>query len=129
MVHIKSIQILSMCAHHLAAIVGRAHFAYIPNDKVVGLSKIPRMVHVLMRRPQLQENLTQQIVDIFDNTIKPKGCAVQIKAYHFCMMYRGVQEPTSYTETTALRGALLLSDAARAEFLAAAKENGVVVFP
>lgn len=104
MIRIRRIEVKSMCAHHLVPIIGVAHFAYLPNKYVVGLSKIPRMINCLSRRLQFQEQLTDQIVDIFQHEVKPLGCAVHIRAVHMCMMYRGVEEPHADTETTALRG-------------------------
>lgn len=128
MIHVKSVRLASMCAHHLCPIVGKVHFAYIPDGHVVGLSKIARMIRILARRPQVQEQLTKQIVTTFNNTLHPKGCGVYIRAYHFCMMYRGVNEPFSLTETTALKGVFRKDLAARQEFLAAV-DRTEVVFP
>lgn len=128
MIHIRGIRIISMCAHHLCPIIGKAHFAYVPGKYIVGLSKIPRMVDALARRRQVQENLTQQIVNIFQETVQPKGCAVNIKAFHFCMLSRGVEEPFSFTETTALRGVLMDDKPARQEFLSSLNHSEVI-FP
>jgi GTP cyclohydrolase IA len=128
MVHVDSIRIVTKCAHHFERIIGKAHFAYIPGDYVVGLSKIPRMVDALCRRLQVQEDLTQQIVDIFQDTVQPKGCAVHIKAYHFCMMARGIREPQTATRTTALRGCFETESLTRQEFLQSLNTNGQV-FP
>ena len=126
MVHIPNIRLVSMCAHHLAPIVGKIHFAYIPNRKIVGLSKIPRFIQVLAKRPQIQELLTQQIVDTFQKAVQPEGCAVHVKAYHFCMSGRGVEEPAAYTVTTALRGVFKNQDQTRQEFLhSLAKDDSI----
>ncbi len=111
-----SIDIVSLCAHHWAPILGKAVFSYIPGDYVVGLSKIPRMIGALARRPQVQENLTEQIVDVFFNTVQPKGCAVNIRAVHCCMKTRGVREHGVVTETTALRG-VFKNPVTKSEFL------------
>ncbi len=118
MVHISRIPVVSMCAHHIAPIIGRAHFAYIPNGRLVGLSKIPRFISILTRRLQVQEQLTQQIVDTFQKAVAPSGCAVSIRAYHCCMIARGVRQHDAITITTALRGCFKDGALARAEFLA-----------
>jgi len=115
MVLIKDIEFYSMCEHHLLPIIGRAHVAYIPNGKVVGLSKIPRMVDIFAKRLQIQEQLTEQIADAIHEVIDPKGVAVVIQARHMCMEMRGVQKAHSSTTTSALRGAFLKSDT-RKEF-------------
>jgi GTP cyclohydrolase I len=104
-----------MCEHHLLPIIGRAHVAYIPNGKVVGLSKIPRMVDVFARRLQIQEQLTEQIAKAIDDVIAPKGVGVVIQARHMCMEMRGVEKTHSNTTTSALRGMFLKSDT-RKEF-------------
>jgi GTP cyclohydrolase I len=116
MIHVKEITFFSTCQHHLLPFYGRAFFAYIPNGKIVGLSKIPRLIDVYARRPQVQEELTSQIVDAFQRIVEPRGCALMMRAYHFCCMSRGVKQPTSYTETTALRGNFKEA-AVKAEFL------------
>lgn len=115
MVIIKDIEFYSMCEHHLLPIIGRAHVAYIPNGKVVGLSKIPRMVDVFARRLQIQEQLTEQIAKAIDDVITPKGVGVVIQARHMCMEMRGVEKTHSNTTTSALRGMFLKSDT-RKEF-------------
>lgn len=115
MVIIKDIEFYSMCEHHLLPIIGRAHVAYIPNGKVVGLSKIPRMVDVFARRLQIQEQLTEQIAKAIDDVIAPKGVGVVIQARHMCMEMRGVEKTHSNTTTSALRGMFLKSDT-RKEF-------------
>lgn len=104
MITVKEISFFSTCAHHILPFFGTVHFAYIPDTHIVGLSKIPRLVEVFARRPQVQEKLTTDIVDAFQKIVMPKGCAAMIRAYHMCCMSRGIQQPTSYTETTALRG-------------------------
>lgn len=115
MVLIKDIEFYSMCEHHLLPIIGRAHVAYIPDGKVVGLSKIPRMVDIFAKRLQIQEQLTEQIADAINEVIAPKGVAVVIQARHMCMEMRGVQKTHSATTTSALRGLFLKSDT-RKEF-------------
>jgi GTP cyclohydrolase I len=116
MVLIKDIEFYSMCEHHLLPIIGRAHVAYIPNGKVVGLSKIPRMVEVFARRLQIQEQLTEQIADAITEVIQPKGVGVVIQARHMCMEMRGVEKVNSVTTTSALRGLFRERDT-RSEFL------------
>ena len=115
MVIIKDIEFYSMCEHHLLPIIGRAHVAYIPNGKVVGLSKIPRMVDIFARRLQIQEQLTEQIAKAIDDVIAPKGVGVVIQARHMCMEMRGVEKTHSNTTTSALRG-LFLKEDTRKEF-------------
>ena len=116
MVLIKDIELYSTCEHHLLPIIGRAHVAYIPNGKVVGLSKIPRVVDVFARRMQIQEQLTEQIADAIMQTIAPKGVAVVIQARHMCMEMRGVEKINSTTTSSALRGLFKSDEKTRAEF-------------
>ena len=116
MVLIRDIEFYSMCEHHLLPIIGRAHVAYIPNGKVVGLSKIPRMVEVFARRLQIQEQMTEQIADAVTEVINPKGTGVVIQARHMCMEMRGVQKVNSITTTSALRG-MFREQKTRNEFL------------
>ena len=118
MIHVRRIRINSMCAHHMQPIMGDVHFAYVPHEHIVGLSKIPRFIAVLSQRLQVQESLTAQIVDTFQAVIKPYGCAAVVRAYHCCMMARGVKEHEAYTETVALRGSFFADTATRAEFMA-----------
>lgn len=116
MVLIKDIELYSTCEHHLLPIIGRAHVAYIPDGKVVGLSKIPRVVDVFSRRMQIQEQLTEQIAEAIMGTIKPKGVAVVIQARHMCMEMRGVEKINSTTTSSALRGLFKKDEKTRAEF-------------
>ena len=115
MVVVKDIEFYSNCEHHMLPIIGKVHVAYIPNGKVIGLSKIPRVVDVFARRLQIQEQLTEQIADAINEALSPKGVAVVIDARHMCMEMRGVSKTHSATTTSALRG-LFLSANTRKEF-------------
>jgi len=117
MVIVKDIEFYSLCEHHLLPFYGRAHIAYIPNGKVVGLSKIPRIVDVFARRLQVQERLTQQIAEAIETAIHPQGVAVVLEAQHLCMMMRGVQKQESATVTSAMLGAFKTQPQTRTEFL------------
>ncbi len=116
MVLVRDIEFYSLCEHHLLPIIGRAHVAYIPNGKVVGLSKIPRMVNVYARRLQIQEQMTEQIADALMETINPKGVAVVVQARHMCMEMRGVEKICSTTVSSALRGVFKENIKTREEF-------------
>jgi GTP cyclohydrolase I len=116
MVIVKDIELYSLCEHHLLPFFGKAHIAYIPNGHIVGLSKIPRIVDVFSRRFQVQERLTEQILDCINDALNPKGVAVVIEASHMCMMMRGVQKQNSTTTTSGFRGAFKDTDT-RNEFL------------
>ena len=116
MVLIKDIEFYSTCEHHLLPIIGRAHVAYIPDGKVVGLSKIPRVVDVFARRMQIQEQLTEQIADALMKAIAPKGVAVVLQARHMCMEMRGVEKINSTTTSSALRGLFKKDEKTRMEF-------------
>jgi len=117
MVIVKDIEIFSLCEHHLLPFFGRCHVAYIPTDKVIGLSKIPRLVDVFARRLQIQERLTNQIAETIMETIKPQGVGVIIEAKHLCMVMRGVEKQNSVAVTSAMLGAFRDDGQTRAEFL------------
>ncbi len=117
MVVVRDIEMYSHCEHHLAPFFGVAHVAYIPDKKIVGLSKIARLVDMFAHRLQVQERLTNQIANAIDEVLQPKGVGVMISAKHFCMCSRGVGKQQSTTVTSALRGALLNEPSAKAEFL------------
>jgi GTP cyclohydrolase I len=122
MVIVKNIELYSLCEHHLLPFFGKAHIAYIPNGRIVGLSKLPRVVDVFSRRFQVQERLTEQILDCINDTLNPKGVAVVIEASHMCMMMRGVQKQNSTTTTSGFRGAFKETDT-RNEFLNLVQSN------
>lgn len=117
MVIAKDIEFYSMCEHHMLPFFGKAHVGYIPNDKIVGLSEIPRLVDVFARRLQTQERLTKQIVDRFHEAVQPKGVGVVIEASHFCMMARGVEKQHASMTTSASLGLFRSDSRTRAEFL------------
>ncbi len=116
MVLVRDVEIYSMCEHHLLPFFGKAHVAYLPNGKIIGLSKIPRIVDVFARRLQVQERLTDQVADALMRVLQPHGVGVVIEAYHLCMMMRGVEKQNSKTVTSALRGNFL-DGTTRDEFL------------
>ncbi|MBK6390505.1 MAG: GTP cyclohydrolase I FolE [Saprospiraceae bacterium] len=116
MVIVKDIELYSLCEHHMLPFIGKAHVAYIPNGKIVGLSKIPRIVDVFARRLQVQERLTDEILHCINNTLHPLGVAVVIEAMHLCMMMRGVQKQNSVTTTSAFVGEFKNAET-RTEFL------------
>ncbi|MFT6501688.1 MAG: GTP cyclohydrolase I [Crocinitomicaceae bacterium] len=117
MVIVKDIEVYSLCEHHMLPFFGKAHIAYIPNGKIVGLSKIPRVVDAYSRRLQVQERLTLEIRDCIERTLGPVGVAVVIEASHMCMQMRGVQKQNSVTTTSAFTGLFLTNDSTRKEFI------------
>ena len=117
MIMVRDIELYSLCEHHLLPFFGRAHVAYIPNGKILGLSKMARIVDVFARRLQVQERLTDQIADAIMDVLKPTGVGVVIEAAHFCMMMRGVEKQNSRTVTSALRGIFRDDSKTRVEFL------------
>lgn len=117
MVMVRDIELYSLCEHHMLPFYGKAHIAYIPNGKIVGLSKLPRVVDVFARRLQVQERLTEQVAQALTDTLQPLGVGVVIEAYHMCMMMRGVQKQNSSTITSAMRGVFRDDHKTRDEFL------------
>lgn len=117
MVVVRDIELYSLCEHHLLPFYGKAHVAYMPRGRIVGLSKLPRIVDVFARRLQVQERLTTQIADALQDALSPHGVAVVIEAYHLCMMMRGVQKQNSQTVTSALTGVFRTDEKTRSEFL------------
>lgn len=117
MVIVKDIEVYSMCEHHMLPFFGKAHIAYIPDGKIVGLSKIPRVVDAYSRRLQVQERLTIEIRDCIQRTLNPKGVAVVIECAHMCMQMRGVQKQNSVTTSSAFTGLFMKNDATRKEFI------------
>jgi GTP cyclohydrolase I len=117
MVMVRDIELYSLCEHHMLPFYGRAHVAYIPNGKIVGLSKLPRIVEVFARRLQVQERLTEQIASALNDVLAPMGVGVVIEAYHLCMMMRGVEKQNSKTITSAVRGTFRSDQRTREEFL------------
>lgn len=122
MVVVKDIELYSLCEHHMLPFFGKAHIGYIPNGKIVGLSKLPRVVDVFARRMQVQERLTVDILECINSTLQPKGVAIVIEAQHMCMMMRGVQKQNSVTTTSGFRGQFQKSET-RNEFLKLISSN------
>jgi GTP cyclohydrolase I len=126
MIMVRDIELYSLCEHHMLPFYGRAHIAYIPNGKIVGLSKVARLVEVFARRLQVQERLTEQIASALDEVLKPMGAGVVIEAYHLCMMMRGVEKQNSKTITSAIRGSFRSDPRTREEFLTLAHAPRVI---
>lgn len=117
MVMVRDIELYSLCEHHMLPFFGKIHVAYIPNGKIVGLSKIPRIVEVFARRLQVQERLTEQVAQAIEDVLQPRGVGVVVEAVHLCMMMRGVEKQNSRTITSALRGEFRTCSMTRDEFL------------
>jgi GTP cyclohydrolase I len=117
MVLVKDIEVYSLCEHHLLPFFGKVHIAYIPDGKIIGLSKVPRLVEIFARRLQVQERLTDQIASAIQDIVRPKGVGVVIDAAHLCMMMRGVEKQNSKTITSAIRGIFRSDSRTREEFL------------
>ncbi len=117
MVLVKDIDFFSLCEHHLLPFFGRIHVAYIPNGKVLGLSKIPRLVEMFARRLQVQERLTMQVAETIEKVVAPKGVAVVCESVHLCMMMRGVQQQNAFAITSSLKGAFQSDSKTRSEFM------------
>lgn len=122
MVMVKDIEMYSLCEHHMLPFFGKVHIAYIPNGKVVGLSKLPRLVDVFARRLQVQERMTREIANALQEAIRPQGVGVVVEARHLCMMMRGVEKQNSSTVTSSMSG-VFLEDKTRAEFLSLVRDS------
>jgi GTP cyclohydrolase I len=117
MVVVKDIDFYSLCEHHLLPFFGRAHIAYIPNGKIVGLSKLPRLVEMFARRLQVQERLTMDLAETIESVLKPRGVGVVVEAIHLCMMMRGVEQQSAFALTSSLRGVFNSDSKTRSEFM------------
>ncbi|HQR08976.1 MAG TPA: GTP cyclohydrolase I FolE [Gemmatales bacterium] len=117
MVLVKDITFESMCEHHLLPFIGKAHVAYLPNGKIVGLSKLARVIEVVSRRPQVQERITETVADLIEQELQPRGVGVVLEAEHFCMCMRGIRKPGSRTVTSAMRGGFKHNHSTRMELM------------
>ena len=127
-IYVNDMRFISSCAHHGLPFIGKAHFAYLPDEKLVGLSKIPRLLEILAHRPQVQEKLTIEMVDTFVGALYPKGCGLVMEAIHCCMSIRGVENHSAYTKTTAIRGCFK-EPSVKAEFLDGVRKSGGQLWP
>jgi GTP cyclohydrolase I len=127
MVMVRDIELYSLCEHHLLPFFGRAHIAYVPDGKIVGLSKLPRIVDMFARRLQVQERLTEEIATAVEDVLAPRGVGVVIEAAHLCMMMRGVEKQSSKTITSAMRGIFRSDPRTREEFLALARGKSIAL--
>ena len=126
MVVVKDIELYSMCEHHMLPFFGKIHVAYIPKGRILGLSKVPRIVEVFARRLQVQERLTEQVATAIQDVLEPEGVGVVCEAYHLCMMMRGVEKQNSKTITSAMKGVFLEDLRTREEFLRFSSINGII---
>ncbi|HET9440669.1 MAG TPA: GTP cyclohydrolase I FolE [Longimicrobiales bacterium] len=126
MVLVKDIEMYSLCEHHMLPFFGKVHVAYIPKNRIVGLSKLPRIVDIFARRLQVQERMTEQIAEALSTVLNPQGVGVIVEAYHLCMMMRGVEKQNSKTITSAMRGVFLEDMRTRDEFLRLSMVNGFI---
>jgi GTP cyclohydrolase IA len=129
LIYENDISFVSMCMHHTMPFFGKAHFAYLPAEKIVGLSKIPRLVECYAKRPQIQEQLAIAVVDTFTEVVKPHGCGIVIEAWHFCVSVRGANQRPAYTKTTALRGSFKTNEQLRQEFLNGIRKTSESLWP
>lgn len=127
MIVVKDIEFFSLCEHHMLPFFGRAHVAYIPSEKVIGLSKIPRIVEMYARRLQVQERMTRQIADLIDEILAPQGVAVVVEGSHMCSMMRGVKKEQARMVTSAMLGNFKTSQKTRSEFLEHLRRNGTAI--